>query len=424
MEHLTSIDVMNMRHWKGLTLAEAGLVRQSIVGTHVTADAKSLIFQIGNALCVDGVRTIANIGSFIVRGPSILGRNGKSIRHLRRYPLPTSSVTFGLFPELEHLRIFQAALDAICFPHVERTFNQVEVELFTDGSCLYPRWEDIHVSSGAVILAKENDLPEMLWSGLVPGQQGTFRGELLAAAVAAAWFSKAHIFSDCWALVRKANRLLSRHNLGLLVSLPKSHRDLWSKFWTAVTAPGCDIRVSWTPAHRSVLKLEGTERWRTVHNDFADQHAKKVCSGFVAACSPYRCLVELFHIRESHANKILRYHAQVAYRCVQLRSQGEVRVGTDPNICELDGGDAWELPEVDFGNTFLPEYFVKVDRFFREVNWAPSSGGGTLTDTSLLELYLLCTHAIGILPPVVFGGRWRFVDEGPARWPKTFPYLA
>ena len=62
---------------------------------------------------------------------------------------------------------------------------------------------------------------------------------------------------------------------------------------------------------------------------------------------------------------------------------------TDPNICELDGSDAWDLPEVDFGNIFLPEYFIKVDRFF---------------------------HAPGplVLPSVVFGGRWRFVDEGPA----------
>ena len=262
MEHLTSIDVMNMRHWKGLTPAEAGLVRQSIVGTHVTADAKSHFGSDRKCpLCGWGED---NREHRFIHCPGTFDLRKKWEIHQALEVLPTSSVTFGLFPELEHLRIFQAALDAICFPHVERTFNQVEVELFTDGSCLYPRWEDIRVSSGAVILAKENDLPEMLWSGLVPGQQGTFRGELLAAAVAAAWYSKAHIFSDCWAFVRKANRILSRHNLGLLVSLPKSHRDLWSKFWTAVTAPGCDIRVSWTPAHRSVLKLEGTERWRAV----------------------------------------------------------------------------------------------------------------------------------------------------------------
>ena len=53
-----------------------------------------------------------------------------------------------------------------------------------------------------------------------------------------------------------------------------------------------------------------------------------------------------------------------------------------------------------------------VERFFREAAWAPSSGNGVLKDTSYLELYLLCTRAVGVLPPVYICDRWQLIDEG------------
>ena len=81
-----------------------------------------------------------------------------------------------------------------------------------------------------MVLASDTDYVT-LWQGLVPGAQGIFRAELLFAGTAAGMFYQAEIYSDCWAFVRKANRLLSRHRLGLPVELPKSHRDLWTYFW-------------------------------------------------------------------------------------------------------------------------------------------------------------------------------------------------
>ena len=110
--------------------------------------------------------------------------------------LPAFSITHGLFPEIDHVRIFQGALDSIQIEGVPRGDRLDHVNVFTDGSCLHPRYADLRVSAGAVILADTNG-PTLLWSGLVPGQQGVFRGELLAAAVAVGAFHHVTVYSDC-----------------------------------------------------------------------------------------------------------------------------------------------------------------------------------------------------------------------------------
>ena len=84
-------------------------------------------------------------------------------------------------------------------------------------------------------------------------------------------------------------------------------------------------------------------------------------------------------------------------------------------LATRDGdGRSLGLPIAEFVDSFCPRYFGLVDRFFREAVWAPSSGNGSLRDTSYLELYLLCTRAVGVLPPVYVGDDWQLVDEGRA----------
>ena len=58
-----------------------------------------------------------------------------------------------------------------------------------------------------------------------------------------------------------------------------------------------------------------------------------------------------------------------------------------------------------------PEYLSKLETFFSEVRWSPTSGSGRLVDTSWIELFVLCTRATGVLPPVWTGVRWALVGE-------------
>ena len=274
------------------------------------------------------------------------------------------------------------------------------VDLFTDGSCLYPKFPDLRVSAGSVVLARPGVRPKLVWAGLVPGQQGVFRAEL---------------HSDCWAMVRKAGRLLHRFRLGLPVTLPKAHRDLWEVFWQNATAPQSTVKVVWTPAHRDIQSLTGLEKWKALHNQFADCQAKNACASFVERCPAYSELVASFHRREEIARKVLKFHAQVAYRFVSPRVLEECRGCDLDSFATLDGASvSLELPVADFSASFCPRYFRLVDQFFREVTWSQSSGNGSLKDTSFLELYILCTRVVGLLPPVFVGQGWEFFDEGRA----------
>ena len=152
-----------------------------------------------------------------------------------------------------------------------------------------------------------------------------------------------------------------------------------------------------------------------MHNQFADLQAKRACADFVARCPAYVELVEDFHRREDAARKILKFHAQVAYRFVQSKTVERDSVVDLDSIAALDGeGHHLELPVGDFVDSFCPRYFGLVDRFFREAVWAPTSGNGSLQDTSYLELYLMCTRVVGLLPPVYVGNCWQLIDEGRA----------
>ena len=413
LEAIDTLDNLDLRHWRGLDPAEAGLVRQSIVGAHITCDAKSHF--VGTRECpLCGATEDSREHRFLqCIGTEDLRVKWGIYHALREFPV--FSVTHGLFPEIDSLRIFQAALDSIPMPTCSRQDCLDCVDLFTDGSCLYPKFPDLRVSAGAVVLARPGMQPKLIWSGLVPGQQGVFRAELLAAAVAAGSYWNVVIHSDCWAFVRKAGRMLHRFWRGLPVTLPKAHRDLWELFWQNATVAQSSVKVVWTPAHREVTSLTGLERWKALHNQFADCQAKNACASFVERCPAYSELVASFLLREEIACKVLKFHAQVAYRFVNPRITEECGPGDLDRLVVLDGvASSLELPVTDLDGTFCPRYFKLVDRFFREVSWSQTSGEGCLKDTSFLELYILCTRVVGLLPPVFVGQSWELFDEGRA----------
>ena len=404
---LESIDTLNLRPWRGLSPAAAGLVRQSVTGVHFTADCRS---HFGG----DGACPLC--GSPDSRDHRFLHCVGTADLRLKWNVqevcdhFPGHAITYALFPELEDVRTLQAALDTIPLPVLQRQEVAVARHVFTDGSCLRPRFHELRISGGSVVVDFEGEFHNV-WNGLVPGAQGIFRAELLAAGVAASLFSKCHIYSDCWSFVRKASRLLNRQALGLAVELPRSHRDLWEFFWNNATVVGTEICVQWTPAHRSLSTLEGHELWLAKGNASADSAARALLKHFGDSSGDYRKHVDRFFLREACAKRVLRYHHhEVALRCVYVtparsESRGQSH---DPVIWSLDEPEF--LPPVAFApDCICPEYVDRLQAFLREVQWSPTSGNGVLADTSLVELCMLCTRVTGCLPPVLCAGPWRIV---------------
>ena len=110
--------------------------------------------------------------------------------------LPASAIGFGLWPELDGLRAFQAACDDITFPVVEQIVVDSAVDAFTDGSCFNPKVRALRVAAGSVVVM-DGDRVVTLWKGLLGGQQSVFRAELLAGSVALGSFSQVRVVSDC-----------------------------------------------------------------------------------------------------------------------------------------------------------------------------------------------------------------------------------
>ena len=63
--------------------------------------------------------------------------------------------------------------------------------------------------------------------------------------------------------------------------------------------------------------------------------------------------------------------------------------------------------------SFVLNIAALLQAFFSELQWSPTGASGELTDTSLIELCILATQAIGGYSPVYCGGQWRLVGADP-----------
>ena len=127
-------------------------------------------------------------------------------------------------------------------------------------------------------------------------------------------------------------------------------------------------------------------------------------------------LVEKYSLREAVAEKVLRFHHEVALRCVVPH----MRDAASDVPHHSDNG--WKLDDP----VYLPCHLclLRVTLFvlssqqcskkiLHELQWSPTGDNGALSGTSLLELCVLSIRAIGVLAPVFGGGNWRLVGADP-----------
>ena len=410
LHDLTTIDTMGLRHWRHLDPSARGLLRTQSAGVAFTAESRSH-YQEGPLTCpfCGGQDTRRHR---VVQCPHFEHLRVKWDAPIPLQRLPASALEYGLWPEIDEARPFQAACDSISFPTVDQVSVEQTVEAFTDGSCLHPKDKALRIAAGAVVVSHDAQ-PVTVWKGSLGGQQSIFRAEVLAGAVAVGSFSKVHVFSDCLSFVRIARRLVSDWGNGRRPRMPSKHRDLWQYFWRHLAR--CDqgnVEFSWVPSHQAIGQLVGREAFEAQHNAVADAEAKSVLAAFVQRSEAYRSYVETFQCREICAKKLASLHAAIAYRAV-AGVGGPSR--TDPPSWTSADFLLDHPIELALGGRQGPfghsEYLSRLETFFSEVRWSPTSGGGRLVDTSWIELFVLCTRAIGVLPPVWTGVRWALVGE-------------
>ena len=160
------------------------------------------------------------------------------------------------------------------------------VDLFTDGSCLWPKEPSFRLASWSIILAGPLCLnPSALSATLVaadvlPGLvQTPYRAELFAVGCALAICvdqqvqAPIRIWTDCLSVVVKCRLLLEG---GWTPGPSQPHSDLWHWIWESVQMLGRErIQVLKVEAHVS-LRREDNDLlyWKSLHNFCADEAAK------------------------------------------------------------------------------------------------------------------------------------------------------
>lgn len=125
-------------------------------------------------------------------------------------------------------------------------------------------------------------------------------------------------------------------------------------------------------------------------------------------------LVEKYFLREAVAKKVLRFHHEVALRCVvpHMRDAASDVPHHSDNGWKLDD-PVYLPPLLAEAHVVCPEFAAMLKKILHELQWSPTGDNGALSGTSLLELCVLSIRAIGVLAPVFCGGKWRLVGTDP-----------
>eukprot|EP00438_Fugacium_kawagutii_P023810 Skav204931 [mRNA] locus=scaffold2514:31829:42585:+ [translate_table: standard] len=331
--------------------------------------------------------------------------------------LAVHTQAFGLWPELDTFRPWQASLDAMTLPSFVRTVDTAPVALYTDGSCLHPRTPLCRIAAYAVVQAGPDGRLLHTAAGPLPGSHQTpFRAELLALGIAFALHSRPWVFTDCSAVAKRANRLLSAKRSGRPLALPTEHTDLWTFFVLQLDAVDLQhCRIEWIPSHRDWSQCQGVQRVHAWFNDWADKAAK-------AALSHHRTPLYESHLaawsaRQPLVHELARFHAAAALMFTQETSPAvdppPVQVSAitllgPPSFCAL----AAEFPPP----SRHPSFTRDLARWLVSKPWVPSAqvpGMGLLNDMSWLELFWVFLWDTRGYPPFQFQGSWVCLSDDP-----------
>ena len=173
----------------------------------------------------------------------------------------------------------------MCIPRPEVTstiapLGDTWVDLFTDGSCLWPTNRAMKIAAWSVIEAAPTGNvchSQVVWAGQVAGvHQSAHRAELQAVCCAVRyalyWKRKVRIWSDCLSVVDRFAKLVQSPS-DLKPNSP--HYDLWSEILDVVESLGSDaIRITKVASHQDVSAVPGAfENWAFQHNIVADRAA-------------------------------------------------------------------------------------------------------------------------------------------------------
>ena len=228
--------------------------------------------------------------------------------------LPIATVAYGLWEEHPLLRRWHGCLDSLPYPSVPRKQSESPTVVYSDGTCLHPRYPDLRLSAGAVVHSRSDGTWDLVWTGIVPtSDQSAFRAELLAGLIALQSATVMWLFSDCWAFVKVARRFLEARRVGIEPAWPVSNLDLWIRLWESLAELDCEqSSICWIRSHVDPAKVSGISKVHAFYNGVVDSIAKHTVRSFRSMSLMYQRLVTDHASRLTQARQLSRFHALVA----------------------------------------------------------------------------------------------------------------
>ena len=283
---LACCDAVSTREFvRQLSVTEQGLMRKALNGALFTNDSLCYFSNTGSHVCQFCGADDSRMHRFW-HCPVFSGvRQVDCPGFWEAFPtLPNSLLCHGWAIRPSTWDAWNKCLLGIPKPDVlisSQPLGQEWTDLFTDGSCLWPRDRNMRVAAWSIIEASPDSevcKSQVVWAGQLDGLlQSAYRAELRAAVCAVQyalfWKRKVRIWSDCQSVVQRFSQLVHHHR----VLKPNSpHYDLWSELLEAVERLGADnIKITKVAAHQDVSSTNSAfECWAFQHNIVADRAAR------------------------------------------------------------------------------------------------------------------------------------------------------
>jgi len=299
------------------------------------------------------------------------------------------------------------------------------IDIFTDGSCLWPCQKELRLASWAVVQAHPSGDPcssQIVMAGAVNGlQQSAFRSELVAVLqtlkYAKHWGCSVRIWSDCQSVIKRLRRILVMHERP---KINTPHADLWLDVFELLSEWDFQrVEITKVAAHQdSQLPLSAVEHWAYLHNSLADRAAR---------LANLQRPASLWHLHKQHVSavqfaskvscEVLDTILRISRRVVQRESLAK-EVALDAPVDERvqpimsvpvppwGGFDAKQQLPVRSTSKFGHRLVATIVAWFRASLQESAATNAAVQWVSVHQLYIDYQLQTGELGPICQGTKW------------------
>ena len=286
--------------------------------------------------------------------------------------------------------------------------NMAQLDLFVDGSCIFPASPHLRLASWAVVLARHDASvpPSVLNAGLLPGLvQSSFRAEIFAVLVACRLASlteaRVRVWCDCLGVVRRCHGLMSR---SWTVKPSTKNSDLWHLVVEAIQAVRGSFEVCKVDSHLQEREDDDyLTEWLILNNSDVDAAARSAgTQRGEFFWTMWRAVQQDLAFQSYIGQAVMRVHVEVGQAATRRRcSPVEGPLGDDaslplPLLCL---GQASVRRDTQFAHKYGNPFLTRFEDWFRTTFFPTDASADRLRWVAVFQLVVAYVQEFGRRPP-------------------------